>query len=261
MQLQQMKLEEFIPTEILRPFIKAYRIIESQEELENRVLPNTSIAIAFRFKGDNSYTTDTGKTNLPTITFSGLRRSVRLINYSKNTSTLIVLFKECGASAFFNEPLHELFEKSISLDNIINTSELKLIEELLSEAKNNSHRVAIVDRFLLNKLKRFNSDILVSEAIKRIHFAKGLIKINKLAESLYISKDAFEKRFRKIAGASPKQFASIVRMSSIVHKESDKRLLDLAFDAGYYDQAHFNKDFKLFTGQTPTDFYKSASFW
>jgi len=38
-------------------------------------------------------------------------------------------------------------------------------------------------------------------------------------------------------------------------------LTETAFDAGYFDQPHFNKDFKLFTGQTPTDFLKSPIFW
>jgi AraC-like DNA-binding protein len=256
-----MTIEDFIPTEILRPFIKTYKIIESQEALENRVLPNTSLAMAFRCRGLNSYSTATGKNNLPNITLSGLRKSVRLINYSKNTSTLIVLFKECGASAFLKEPLHELFEKSISLDSIIHSSELMMIEELLGEAQNNLQRVAIVEQFLLKKINCLKLDKLVSEAVTKIHCAKGFIKIKELANTLCISHDAFEKRFRKIVGSSPKQFASIVRMTSVVHQKSDERLWDIALDAGFYDQAHFNKDFKLFTGQTPTDFYKSASFW
>jgi AraC-like DNA-binding protein len=256
-----MIVQDFIPARILRPFIKTYRIIESQEGLTNRVLPNTSLALAFRLKGQNSYSTASGVSDLPGTTLSGLRKSVRLINYSKNASTLIVLFKECGASYFFKEPLHELFESSIPLDSIINPVELTLIEELLEAAQNNSQRVAIVDQFLTKKLAPFNPDKLVSEAVAKIHVAKGFIRIKELADTLCISNDAFEKRFRKIVGSSPKQFAAIARLSSIVRHEKKGRLLDIAFDAGYYDQAHFNKDFKVFTGQTPTDFYKAPRFW
>jgi AraC-like DNA-binding protein len=256
-----MTVTDFIPADILKPFIEVYKIIESQEELENRVLPNTSVAIAFRFRGHNSYKNETGKISLPAITVSGLRKSARLINYSKNTSALIVLFKDCGASFFFKEPLYELFETSIPLDSIINPKEITLIEDLLSEAQNNLKRVEIVEQFLLKKLIYTKPDDLVSEAIAKIHFSKGCISIKKLAGALYISNDAFEKRFRKAAGSSPKQFASIVRMSHIVRQKPHERFLDIAFNAGYYDQAHFNKDFKLFTGLTPTEFYKSATFW
>ncbi|MFA5327056.1 MAG: helix-turn-helix domain-containing protein [Prolixibacteraceae bacterium] len=256
-----MKIEDFPPTDILKPFIKTYRIIESQEELENRVLPNTSLAIAFRFKGVNAYNTGTEKIHLPGITFSGLRKSVRLINYSKNTSTLIVLFKEYGASAFFREPLHELFEKSISLDCIIHPNELAFVEELLTEAENNSQRVAIVEQFLLRKINHFKPDSLVLAAVSKIKSAKGLLRIKELTDELYISNDAFEKRFRKAVGSTPKQFASIVRMSYLIQHKTSERLLDIVFDAGYYDQSHFSKDFKIFTGLTPTEFYKSAAFW
>ncbi|NBP68757.1 MAG: AraC family transcriptional regulator, partial [Cytophagia bacterium] len=37
--------------------------------------------------------------------------------------------------------------------------------------------------------------------------------------------------------------------------------IDMALANNYYDQSHFNKDFKRFTGQMPTDFFKSASYW
>lgn len=256
-----MNITDFIPTEKLKPFVKTYKIIESQYELENRVLPSTSLAMAFRFKGQNSYNTGFGKTQLPNITLSGLRKSVRMINYSENTATLIVLFKECGAAAFFKKPLHELFEKSISLDCIIDSGELFRVEDLLSEANSNAQRVAVVEQFLLQRITCLGIDKLVSEAVANIHRANGFVKIKELAGTLYISNDAFEKRFRKIVGSSPKQFASIVRMSSVVLQKPTESFMDIAYSAGYYDQAHFNKDFKLFTGQTPTDFYRSPSHW
>ncbi|WP_423127129.1 helix-turn-helix domain-containing protein [Gaoshiqia sp. Z1-71] len=63
-------------------------------------------------------------------------------------------------------------------------------------------------------------------------------------------------------GATPKRFSSIVRLNSIIrYNQKNQSISDMAFDGGYFDQPHFNKDFKLFTGQTPTDFFRSASFW
>lgn len=257
-----MNLNEYIPTGLLRPFIKAYRIIESKNELINRVLPSTSLAIAFRFKGQISYLNNNERNNLPTSTFSGLRKSVRLINYAQNSSTIIVLFKEAGATAFFKEPLHELFEESVSLDSFIPSQKISIIEERLSEATSNSHRIAIIEQFLLSILIYPKSDSLITAALAKIHSAKGNIRIKELADTLYISQDAFEKRFRKAVGTTPKLFASIVRMNSIIqHKQNNQSLFDIAIDGGYFDQAHFNKEFKLFTGQTPTDFFRQISFW
>ncbi len=58
-------------------------------------------------------------------------------------------------------------------------------------------------------------------------------------------------------GASPKQFCYIVRMNAIIGSMGDKSLVQTAYEAGYYDQSHFTKDFKLFTGQTPLEFLKN----
>jgi AraC-like DNA-binding protein len=230
--------------------------------LVNRVLPGTSFAMAFRFRGQISYLSESEKTALPAVTFSGLRKSVRLINYAPETSALIVQFKETGISAFFRQPLHELFEESVSLDNFFPQSEIAIIEERLAEAKTNATRIAVVEQFLCSKLSFTKPDALVQEAITRIYSNRGALRISELADGLYISQDAFEKRFRKVTGTSPKQFSSIVKMKSIIGQNPvPSSFLDMALDNGYYDQSHFNKDFKLFTGLTPTDFFKSGQYW
>ncbi|KQX08826.1 helix-turn-helix transcriptional regulator [Flavobacterium sp. Root420] len=257
-----MKIVDFIPTEQLKPFVRTYRIIESQDELVNRVLPNTSLAIAFRCKGNVNYIRENRYDNLPISTISGIRKSVRLINYSEQTVTIVILFKEAGAKAFFKEPLHELFEESVSLDNFIPQKKIAIIEELLAEAKTNNQKIAIIEQFLLSRLHDYKPDKLISAAIAIIQSKKGVIKIKELADTLYISQDAFEKRFRKTIGSSPKQFCYVVRIKSIIdQKQDNQNLIDLAFDTGYFDQPHFNKDFKLFTGQTPSEFFKFPSFW
>ena len=182
-----MKIEEYIPTELLRPFIKAFRIIESRDELVNRVVPNTSFAIAFRFRGQISYINDIGKTALPTMTFSGLRKPVRLINYAPKTAALIVLFKKAGVPAFFKQSLHELFEESVSLDNFFPQSQISVIEERLAEAENNQTKIAVIEQFLCSKLLYNKPDSLVSEAIAKIYSNNGMIRISELADGLYIS--------------------------------------------------------------------------
>lgn len=257
-----MQTNEYIPSTLLKPFVKSYRIIKSDSELVNRIVPNTSFAMVFRFGGQIANLSQTGKVPFVTATFSGLRKSVRLINYAPNTQSLIILFTETGVSSFFKQPLHELFEQSIALDNFYPRAEVALLEERLAEAETPAAKIDIIEQFLLSKLIDQKPDRLIAEAIARIHTARGNNRISELAGSLYISQDAFEKRFRKITGATPKQFSGIVKMESIVRsKNTATSFLDMAHANGYFDQAHFNKDFKLFTGLTPTDFFQAATFW
>lgn len=257
-----MLLNTYIPTPQLRPFIKSFLVIESFDDLVNRILPGTSLAIAFRYKGQVNYLKDDAYNSLPASTVTGLRKTVRLINYQKDSANIIVVFKEAGASAFFREPLNELFEESVSLDNLMPRQEILDIEDQLATASDTLRRLAIVEGFFMSKLKAQETDKLVQAAIEKIYHGAGTIRMKELADTLYISKDAFEKRFRKIVGASPKLFSSVVRMNAAIHHHKPiHTMLDIALDAGYYDQAHFNKTFKLFTGQTPLDFFKSPPSW
>jgi AraC-like DNA-binding protein len=184
------------------------------------------------------------------------------MHYSGHSGNLLVIFKEGGAQAFLKEPLHMLFDQSVALTDLTWYENLACIEDELGGAQSHDERIAHVEQFLLSRLRPAKPDLLVAAALQDIHQAQGTLRIKLLADKLCISQDAFEKRFRRVVGVSPKVFSSIVRMKSILHKGlNEMRLAEAAFDAGYFDQPHFNKDFKLFTGQTPGEFLKSPVYW
>ncbi len=95
-----MEIHDFAPGKLLKPFIKTYKIIESRYELINRVLPSTSVVMAFRYRGQVNYLKEGNREPLPGTTISGLRKSVRLINYLENSATLLVVFEEAGQQLF-----------------------------------------------------------------------------------------------------------------------------------------------------------------
>lgn len=255
-----MKIERFVSADILKPFVKTFIIIESENETESRILPDTSIVIPFRYKGSVTFAEQGIKSSFPVSVITGLGKSPRLLNYSKGTAILLVIFNEVGAAAFFNEPLHELFGKSVSLDNLIQPHRLDEIEERLNKAENNRQRISIIERFLISELKRTQSDPLILSAIQKIKSVGGNIRVKDLILNLPASRDSFEKRFRRVVGTSPKQFAAIVRLRSLIANYSTaESLTDAAQTAGYFDQAHFIKDFKSFTGQTPQAFFRSSA--
>lgn len=228
----------------------------------NRILPDTSIVIAFRLRGHVSFSDNGTAHNLPQTVISGIRDSSRLVDYAKDTTNLLVVFKEGGAAAFFKEPMHELGSISVSLDYLIDPPKVNAIEEELAAADNDNQRILIVERFLLSELKKTQSDLLVCEAIQKIKLSKGDIKIKELVAGLPVSRDPFEKKFRKITGTSPKHFAAIIRLKNLIDNYTDAvSFTEAAYSAGYYDQAHFIKDFRSFTGQTPHDFFKAPPLW
>jgi AraC-like DNA-binding protein len=248
-------MQQFFPSLILQPYIKHFLFIESEHGMVNRILPDTSIVIAFRLQGNVNYFENGTTQKLPQTVISGIRESSRIVDYEKGATNLLVVFNEGGAAAFFKEPLHELGSISVSLDHLIHRSKVNAIEEELVAAGNNNQRILIIERFLLSELKKTEPDHLIKQR-------KGDIKIKDLLIRLPISRDPFEKRFRKITGTSPKHFAAIIRLKSVIDNYTGSiSLTEAAYSAGYYDQAHFIKDFRSFTGQTPHDFFKTPPLW
>lgn len=256
-----MKTERFLPALPLRPFIKTYLVIETPNERVNRVLPNTSITMALRFKGKVNFQEEESR-ELPFTVLSGLRKSRKLINYAANTGNILVIFKAGCAGMFIKEPLHELFEESVSLSSLADFQNITNLEEQLAEATSNAARITLVEDLLLARLDGQKPDRLIHAAMHQIQTTKGTLRIKSLADELCISMDAFEKRFRRLVGVTPKQFSYLTRMQSVVQGGIRKKnFTEVALAAGYFDQAHFNKDFKHYTGQTPTEFLKSPVAW
>lgn len=251
-----MPLQTFIPHPALQPFISHFAIDESAEEKVYKVLPGTSLVAGFQFKGKLFQMKDGSEQALAISGISGLADHQKTFKNSPGIGTVLVFFKEAGAHPFFKQPLHELFRESVSLDNFMLRSELLVLEEKLYAANKHSDRIHIVEEFLIGRMSAQEPDKLVMAAIALIHQHHGNIRIKDLAQQLHTSQSPLEKRFRQAVGASPKKFASIVRLKFIMQQyPHHSSLTELGYEAGYYDQAHFIKEFKTMTGDTPEKFF------
>jgi AraC-like DNA-binding protein len=251
-----MKFNTYIPCDILKPFVQSFAIQEAAIEATYKVLPGTSLVIGFQYKGRLSRIHNGQESALSVSGVSGLADYSRTFKNSPGTGTVLIFFKEAGATPFFKQPLHELFRESVSLDNFLLRSELLCLEEQLAEAKTDTQRIAVVEQFLISRLTNTEPDKLVLAALSLIHKSKGNIRIKELMEQLHTSQSPLEKRFRQAVGASPKKFASIVRLKNVIQRYNTvSSLTELGYEAGFYDQAHFIKEFKTFTGDTPEKFF------
>lgn len=248
-----MRIDRFQPSLVLKPFVREFLIIESDQPTQTQTLPDTALVMSFRYKGKVGV--------IPPASISGLRKEVRTFNYQDNTGNLLVIFNPGGFNAFSRIPVHEIFGESIPSENVFSCSELQEVLERLPAA-NDKLRIQIVEALLLKKLKHTQSDPIVMAAIDTIQHQHGIIRIKTLASDLHISQDPFEKRFRATIGATPKQYASIIRLKHLIKNyNTNETLTEAAYQAGYFDQSHFIRDFRLFTGKSPKAFFKSALYW
>lgn len=253
-----MRFDHFIPCDLLKPFIEGFVIQEAEEEKQYKVLPGTGLVIGFQFKGRLSLIEDNHECLLARSGITGITDRFKIFKNSQNIGSVLVYFKETGASHFFKNSLHEIFTESISLDNFIIRSELLVVEEQLYEAKTDKERITVIENFLVSKIMHTETDKLVAAALALIYKNKGNIRIAQLAKDLNISQSPLEKRFRQVVGTSAKKFASIIRLKHAINTFSPQQsITQIGYEAGFYDQAHFIKEFKAFTGETPSSFFSS----
>ena len=257
-----LRTERHIPTAQLQPFIKEYHFVESDAEMENRILPNTSMSLAIRYNGKMSVKESGQDLPLPNLILSGIWKSPRLIRYGERTGNLLVHFNPGGAAAFFPRPFNELTDLSLPADSLANCTHLLGLPEQLAAIEDHEARIDTLERILCSRLSTSRPDPLLTAAVEMIRSAHGVIAIKALAASLYISQDAFEKRFRQAIGTSPKHFCTVTRLQYAIQIHSpEKSLTDTALTAGYYDQAHFIRDFKGLTGLSPRQFFDGRPHW
>jgi AraC-like DNA-binding protein len=255
-------LEHFIPTDRLKPFVKAYLVIASEHGMDNRILPDTALVMALRFQGTIAFTDRVQRENMPATALTGLRHAARMVHYAQQTAMLLVQFHDGGAAAFFRQPLHVLSDQSVALSDLLSRDAVTALEDQLCAATSHAERVALTEQFLLSLLQKPEQDDIVREALRQIRASQGTARIGDIIKELPLSRDAFEKRFRRLVGTSPKQFSIVVRLRHVIdtHANHDS-LTDAAYRAGYFDQAHFIKDFTAFTGQTPGAFFATQKSW
>ncbi len=250
-----MRFDQFIPSEKLQPYIKHFVISENELENEYRVLPSSGLVIGFQYSGRLSTVKDGQSDILNASGITGITDSYRVFRNSAGIGTVLVYFTETGFAHFSMHPTNELFNQSVSLSDLFDRGRVHEVEDKLALATTDRQRIAIVERFLLSQLRDIQTDRLVVEAVRLIYQRKGDIRIRELNEQLAISQSPFEKRFRKVVGTSPKKFASIIRFNAVLQDfDREKSLIDICYEHNFFDQAHFIKDFKKFTGDTPENY-------
>ena len=220
-----MSYYSYIPCEALRPFVVSIAISESADAADYKVLPGTGLVLGFQYKGKLSKLDDRGEIQLSTTGITGLHDRYHIFKNVAGTGSVLVYFKDAAAGHFFSQPVHELFGESVALEHMMLRSELLLLEEQLCEAESPEDKVSLLEQFLLSRLRTVEQDTLVLSALALIYNSKGTIRIKELAAQLFTSQSPLEKRFRSVVGASPKKFASIVRLKHTIPSYSGSNSL------------------------------------
>jgi AraC-like DNA-binding protein len=187
---------------------------------------------------------------------SGMKTEYILIDASVS-SMIGVHFRPGGAYPFFNFPVSELNNITIEMDCLWNT-EIHSIRDAILNTECVENKFRILEKYFLQKGKqKLEPNMLVSYAIDQLQQSPQVWTIEQLARKTGITQKHLISLFKKYAGLSPKLFARISKFQKViqlVEKEQKVSWTPLAYECGYYDQAHFIKEFQAFSGINPSSY-------
>ena len=170
------------------------------------------------------------------------------------TSTIGIEFSPWGFYRFFNIPSGELTNDLQFLTDI-SGKDAANIESRISGLASPGEKVNLIQSYLLRMLTKKPEDALFDYCIRQIEETKGDMAINQLEKITGYSSRWLNLKFKENLGISPKNFSSIIRFQHYYKTlilEGHTLKIKKPYYNQYYDQAHFIKDFKRFTGMTPS---------
>jgi AraC-like DNA-binding protein len=257
-----MEYQTFQPCTELSDFIKCFWTLEApanNDSEKQRIVPDGCMEMIFHY-GDlfKQYLPDGSNIIQPRCFVFGQVTSVLEIAPTGPTGILAVRFHPDGFIPFSCIPIHEMENRAISLPELFGAAGSELEAKVL-KSLSTAERIAIIERFLLGKLSTSEAaDRIAKASVEVLLQLKGEVSVNELAEQLKINRRQLERKFSSTIGLSPKQFSKIIRLQAtlkMMGKGEYANLTAVAYENGYFDQAHFIKDFKEFTGISPKQFY------
>lgn len=227
--------------------------------LPEPILPDGCVEVIFDLSDRFMQFHDDGRVELQPRTMIAGQISRRiLIAPTGKTDLFGIRFHPAGALPLIGGPIHELNDLIIDAALVLGKDEA-LLFEMLSEHADLNTRARIFDLYFQKRLSdKTDGSHTAGQAAGLILDSNGLISVTDIAATLNLSERTIERLFREYVGISPKLFSRIARFQSFlrsVENSPQSGLLDLAIEAGYYDQSHMIREFRSFTRRSPTEFF------
>jgi len=245
---------------ILKRLIKFFWVIEKNDAtFDHKILPQKNIDLLLNFSTNLNYSSNNNKRKLSKLYFNGITDNYKYnwVHEKGKVEIIGISFYPTGLFPFIKTPVSEFKNHVIDLDLIYSKFSNDLIEKV-----NSSH--SVIEKIKIiesNLLKMIDTESIISDRLVNILsiFNSNInqIGIEQFCSTYGIHKRQLERIFNKYIGTNPKSYIRISRFQNVIKqmfKHNYSFFTDLAFDNGYYDQNHFIKDFKDFTGSTPSQF-------
>lgn len=192
----------------------------------------------------------------------GVRPTYTVIDTVDMQEMVGVVFAPGGLRRFFGEPAHDL-QGELPLEDFWG-SRVHGLRDRLRETTDVTGKFALLQTFLCERLLPREVHPAVQFSLHALVRSPGIVTVAGLAGQTGLSSRRLGEVFAETVGVGPKCFARIRRFREAVqtlHTGTGPSWAELALQLGYFDQAHFSKDFRAFSGMSPSEYLHASRNW
>lgn len=265
----QIQFHHVEPHFLLRNYIEKMWIFETSGKMPvddmKLVVPNGNIKLTVSYQ-NGIVAAMNGKTFASKehdITLTGLVDVPVILDVDEDvaTETIGIEFSPRGAYRFFHFTLNDIQNQIYSLSDLLGNIG-KRLKEQINNTTSAQQKTVLLQEFLLKQLSLKNEDLIFEYCVEKIISSKGKVTVKELEKKTGYSSRWLNMKFNDNLGISPKNLSSIIRFRQYYQSfisGNEKSFFKNDFYELYYDQSHFIKHFKRFTGLPPTKFEKQAN--
>jgi hypothetical protein len=264
-----MDYQTFIPDpdSDFESFIKCYWTLNVPKDPapeKQRILPDGCIELIFTLGDDiRRYTSEKRFIIQPRAMVLGQISEPFFIEPAGFVDTFAARFYPSGFAPFTQIPIKDFANKETPISCVFGEAIANDLENAIVNAASTRERIQIVEQFLSAQMR--NADVIDStlkSTIDTILLTKGRVGVNEILKDELPRRRQLERKFSQRVGISPKQLGRIIRLQETLKmllNQPAGNLTEIAYENQYFDQSHFIKDFKEFTGVSPKEFYKDTT--
>lgn len=192
-------------------------------------------------------------TEIATTNLDAQRLAPIRIEQRGHVRTTGVRFRLGGLAPFAIVPLQALTDRTVHVSEALGDAAASL-EVTLRETTDLDAQARLLDGFFLDALARAPDLAGFARAVDVAVETRGGASVEAMAEVAGVSPRHLERLFARHLGITPKALARVQRFQAALGalmRTPEGTLADVAASAGYFDQAHFIRDFRRMTGGVP----------
>jgi AraC-like DNA-binding protein len=249
-----MNYSTFIPNANLQHVIECYWSVDGNDTEQQKIIPDGFPEIIFHFGDRYELIDENGVASLQEkMLVSGQISRPILLRATGSSNVFGIKFKPAGIWRLLGFDMSKIKDRVIPLADVYNPA-LQWYNVLARSIK--EQRVKIAGELLLAELKSSNGDD-VSLIIKTIEERKGNVSIEEICERHRLSPRKLQRMFQQQVGITAKQYSRIVRFRTVyaLLQKPSLTKTDSLYLSGYFDQPHFNREFREFTNENPEKWF------